>query len=66
VLGNLQDKADGVVLHLEGVENGRQLAVEPYVDDGANNGHNLAVGNGGGGIVACCRERGWAAVVCVR
>lgn len=57
MLGNLQHQPDVVVLHLQGVEDGRQLAVKLDVDDGTNDRHNLAGGDGGGGHGTRCSAR---------
>jgi hypothetical protein len=36
MLGHLEDQTDGVVLHFESVQNGRELVLELYVDNGTN------------------------------
>ena len=50
MLGDLEDEPGLAVLHLEGVEDGRQLSVKLHVHHGADDGRDLAGrGSGGGG-----------------
>ena len=49
VLRDFEDEADGVVLDLEGVEDRRQGVVELDVDDGTDDGNDLAIAKGGRG-----------------
>ena len=58
MLGNLENEPGLAVLHLERVEDGRQLSVKLHIHHGADDGRDLTGrasgggrGGGGGGIV---------------
>ena len=58
MLGDLEDEPGLSVLHLEGVEDGRQLSVKLDVHHGTDDGRDLSAsaggsrGGGGGSIVS--------------
>ena len=49
VLGHLQDEPGLAALHVEGVEDLGEALVELHVNDGADDGQDLALVGGGGG-----------------
>ena len=47
MLGDLENQADGVVLDLKSVEDGGEILVELDIDDGTDDGPDLAIRNSG-------------------
>lgn len=64
MLCHLQHQSGGAVLHLQGVEDGRQLSIELHVHHSTDHSHDLAIGLAGlgsslslGHIVTVCSRK---------